>query len=61
LRGGDLRLRLLERNPIIAVVDAGDHVASGDVLVVGDRDGGEIAGNLRGECSLACRDEGIVG
>ena len=61
LRGRDLRLGLLERDAIIAVVDAGDHVASGDVLVVGDRDGGDIAGHLWGERSLPRRDEGIVG
>ena len=46
---------------VVAVVDAGDDVAGGDVLVVGDWDGGEIAGHLRGKCSLPRRDEGIIG
>ena len=61
LRGRDLCLRLIERDAVIAVVDAGDHVAGGDVLVVGDRDGGDIAGHLWGERSLPRRDEGVVG
>jgi hypothetical protein len=46
---------------VVAVVDAGDDVASGDMLVVGDRDGGDVAGHLWGEGSLPRRDEGIVG
>jgi hypothetical protein len=39
----------------------GDHVPGGDMLVIGDRDGGEIAGHLRGERELPRRDEGIIG
>jgi hypothetical protein len=50
-----------ERDPIVAVVDAGDHVATGDVLVVGDRNGGDVAGHLGSKRRLPCRDEGIVG
>ena len=53
--------RLLKRDAVIAIVDAGDRVAGGDVLVVGDRDGGDIAGYLWGEGNLPRRDEGIVG
>ena len=40
-RGRHLRLRLFERDAIVAVVDAGDHVARGDMLVIGDRHGGD--------------------
>ena len=61
LRGRDLCLRLLKRGAVIAVIDAGDHVASGHVLVVGDRDSVDIAGHLWGRRSLPRRDEGIVG
>jgi hypothetical protein len=61
LRGRDLRFRLLKRDAVIAVIYAGDHVASGDVLVVGDRDSVDIAGHLWGKRSLPRRDEGIVG
>ncbi len=61
LRGRNLGLRLFERDAIVAVVDPGDHVAGGDMLVVGDRDGGDVAGHLRGERELPRRDEGIVG
>ena len=42
LRGRHLRLRLIERDAVIAVVDAGDHVAGGDMLVVSDRNGGDV-------------------
>ncbi len=53
LRGRDLRLRLLERDAIVAVVDAGDHVAGGDMLVVGDRDGGDDSRTLSGRARTA--------
>src|SRR6202035_2906552 len=61
LRGRNLGLRRFESNAIVAVVDAGNHVACGDMLVVGDRDGGEITGHLRGKRELPRRDESIVG
>src|ERR1700727_568591 len=60
-RGPDLGLRLFERDAIVALVDAGNHVPGGDMLVIGDRHGGEIAGHVRGERDLPRRDEGIVG
>ena len=47
--------------PIVAVVDAGDHVAGGDVLVVGDRNGGDVAGDLGRDRELPRGDEGVVG
>jgi hypothetical protein len=43
LRGRHLRLRLLQRDAVVAIVDAGDHVAGGDMLIVGDRDGCDVA------------------
>ena len=61
LRGGDLRLGLVERDAVVAIVDARDHVARRDVLVVGDRNRGEVAGHLRRDGELARRDEGVVG
>ena len=47
LGGGDLRLGLLERGAIIAIVDAGDHLAGDDMLIVGDRNRGDIARHMR--------------
>jgi hypothetical protein len=43
LRRRHLRLGLIECDAVIAVVDAGDHVAGGDVIVIGDGDSGDIA------------------
>ena len=60
MRGCDLRLRPLERDAIVAVIDAGDHVVSGDMLVVSDGDGGEVVRHFRGKRGLPCRDKGIV-
>jgi hypothetical protein len=48
-----LHLGLIERGAVIAVVDAGDHVAGGDTLVVSDRNGGDVSGDLRGERGLS--------
>jgi len=60
LRRRHLRLGLGERVAVIAVVDARDHLAGGDMLVVGDRDFREIAGHLGGDRELARRNEGVV-
>ena len=61
LRGRNLRLRLLERDAIIAVIDTGNHFARSDMLVVGDGNGGDVTGNLWRERRLPRGDEGIVG
>jgi hypothetical protein len=61
VRGRDLRLRLIECRAIVTVIDAGDHIAGLDMLVVGDGDGGQVAGHFRGERGLPRGDEGIVG
>src|SRR5947209_7273032 len=53
LRRRHLRLRLGERGAVVAVVDAGDHIPGIDVLVVGDRDGDDVARHLRGDRKLA--------
>lgn len=60
LGAGDLRLRLGERDAIVAFVDAHDHAASGDVLVIGHEHVGDIAWNLRGNGELPRRDKGVV-
>ena len=59
--GRDLLARRIDRQPIIAVVDGGDHVAGMDVGVVGDRNAGEIAGHLGGERRVVGLHIGVVG
>ena len=61
LRGRDLRLGLRERDAIVTIIDAGDHVAGFDMLVVGDGDGGDVARHFRRDRELPRRDEGVVG
>ena len=46
---------------VIALVDLGDHVALVDMLVVGDRNRGDVARDLGRDRELARRDEGVVG
>ena len=60
-RPRDLGLSLRERGQVVALVDPGDHVALVDVLVVGDRNRGDIARDLGRDRELARRDEGVVG
>ena len=47
LRRRDLGLRLLQRDAVVAIVDPGNHVAGGDMLVIGHRDGRDVAGYFR--------------
>ena len=61
LRGVHLRLRLVQRDAVIAVIDAGDHAACGDVLVVGDGNLSDVARHFGRDGNLARRDEGVVG
>ena len=61
LLGRDLVLRGLQREAVVAVVDAGDEVAGLDALVVGDGDGGDIAGDLGGEDRHVGLHVGVVG
>jgi hypothetical protein len=61
LRRRHLRLGLIERDAVITIVDAGDHIAGGHVLIVVDGDGGDVAGDLRGERGLSRRNEGVIG
>jgi hypothetical protein len=56
-----LRLGLIERDPVIAIVDAGDDVAGGDVLIVGYRHGSDVARNLWRHGERTRRDERVVG
>ena len=61
LRTGHLRLGLGKCEAVIAIVDAGDHGAGGDMRVVGDRNGGGVARHLGRNGELARRDESVVG
>ena len=56
-----LPLGLGEGVAIIALVDLGDHVAFVDMLVVGDRNRGDVARHFGGDRELARRDERVVG
>ena len=60
LRRRRLRLGRGERDAVVAIVDAGDHVARRDVLVVGDRNFGDEARRLGGDGELTRGDEGVV-
>ena len=59
-RARHLSLGLRERGQVIALVDLGDHVAFVDVLVVGDRNGGDVARDLGRDRELARRDERVI-
>jgi hypothetical protein len=59
-RGGDLSLSLGKRIAVITVVDPRDHLAGGDVLVVGDRDRGEVTRHLWSDRELTRGDERVV-
>ena len=61
LSRGNLRVRLGDREAIVAIVEAGDQVAGVDVLVVGDRNGRDITRNLRRDGELPGRKERVVG
>jgi hypothetical protein len=61
LRGRNLRLGLREGDAIIALVDAREHVAGGEVLVVRHRHRRDVARHLRRHRERARRDEGIIG
>ncbi len=58
---GHLGVGLLERGAVIPLVDLGDHGALLDMLVVGDRNGGDVARDLGRDRELARGDEGVVG
>jgi hypothetical protein len=55
-----LRLRLIDRVAIVAVVDKREQIAGLDVLVVRDRNLGDIAADLRRNRKAARGDERIV-
>jgi hypothetical protein len=56
----ELGLGLIERDSVTAVVDAGDDGAGVDVLVVSDRNRGDVAGDFRCDGKLPRCNEGIV-
>jgi hypothetical protein len=57
----NLRIRLIERRFVVAVVQRGDHLAGDDVLVVCDGNRFHVASHLRSQRRLARGDEGVVG
>jgi len=57
LGGRDLGLGQGQRDAVVALVDAGDHGAGRDVLIVGDGDGRDVARHLGGDGELAGGDE----
>ena len=59
--GRDFVARRIDGEPIVAVIDGGDHVAGVDVGVVGDRDVGEIAGHLGGQRRVIGLHIGVIG
>ena len=61
LLGRDFAARGVDGEPVVAVVDRGDHVAGMDVGVVGDRDAGDIAGDFGGERRVVGLHIGVVG
>jgi hypothetical protein len=61
LRDCHLRLRLVKGDPVIAIIDARDHLACCNVLVICHRHGGDVARHLWRDGKLSSRDEGIVG
>ena len=60
LRNGNLRLRLIDRDLVVAVVDPRQQIARIDMLIVGDRHIGDIAANLRRDRKTPGCDEGVV-
>jgi hypothetical protein len=60
LRLVDLRLRLINGDPVIAVIDAGQHGAGVDELIVGHRDVDDGAIDLRADRCHARINEGVV-
>jgi hypothetical protein len=61
LRGRHLSLGLLDGDAVIALIDARDRVAGGDVLVIRHRHCRDVARHLRRHRKDARRDEGIIG
>ena len=59
--GGDLGLGGVDREAVVAVVDARQQVAGVDLLVVGHRDFDDVAGDLGGDDRRVGADIGVVG
>ena len=57
----DLRFGLIDGDPVIAIVDAGDQIAAVNMLVVGHGHIGDIAANLRCDREAPRGDKGVVG
>ena len=61
LRNRDLRLRLIDGDPVVAIVNAGQQIACIDMLVIGDGHRGNIAAHFRRDRKAARSYERIVG
>jgi len=61
LGGSDIGAGLIERDPVVAVVDPRQHLAGFDALIVLDQHLLEITGDLRRDGGAVSLDVGIVG
>ena len=59
--GGDLGLGGVDREAVVAVVDARQQIAGVDLLVLGDRNFDDVAGDLGGDDGRIGADIGVVG
>ena len=59
--GGDLGFGGVDREAVVAVVDARQQVAGANLLVFGDRDFDDVAGDLGGDDRGVGADIGVVG
>jgi hypothetical protein len=58
---GHLRLGLIDRDLVVAIVNPGEQVTCVDVLVIGHGYFGHVAAHLRRDRETAGRDESVVG
>jgi len=61
LRRCDIGPRLIERHLEVALVDPGQHLSSGDTLVVADQHFAQVAGNLGSDGGVVSLYIGVVG
>ena len=59
--GGDLGLGGVDGEAVVAVVDAGQQIAGANLLVFGDRDFDDVAGDLGGDDRRVGADISVVG
>ena len=59
--GGDFFTGRIDRKPIVAIVNGGDHVTGVNVSVVSYRNVGEITGHLGGQRRVVGLHIGVIG